>query len=57
MKRVKFTLNIGFVNAQCVDVQEYDDDATQEEIDQDWEQWVWDYIYGSARFLTDGEDE
>jgi hypothetical protein len=55
MKRVEFTLNIGFSGAECIEVMEYDDDVTQEEIDQDWQEWIWNHIDGGPRVMEDDE--
>jgi hypothetical protein len=61
--KYKFTLNIGFAGENREEIMEYDSDdfASLEEMDraaqEDWSEWIWNYIDGAPARLTDGEDE
>lgn len=46
MKYVKFTLSMGFVGADREDIFPYDDDATDENYESDWQTWAWEQISG-----------
>lgn len=47
MKRIKFFLGIGFRNANQEEIMEFEDDATDEEIDETFEDWKSNYIDAS----------
>lgn len=49
MKKVEFTLSIGFVTGNHHEVMEFDDDITDEEIEQEYNEWIWNYIDGGWR--------
>lgn len=51
MKRVEFTLSIGFVTGKHRKVMEFDDDITDEEIEQEYNEWMWNYIDGGWRVI------
>lgn len=44
--KVTFTLGIGFVGARHEEVIEFDDDTTDEELDEFWTDWSHNYIDG-----------
>lgn len=46
MKRVRFTLSIGFVNARHTADEEFEDDTTEEEIEEAYQLWVQNYLDG-----------
>lgn len=46
MRKVKFTLSIGIVGAKQEETFEYDDDVSEDEIDDDYSDWVSNYIDG-----------
>lgn len=46
MKRVKFTLSIGFANARHTAYEEFEDDITDQEIEEIYQQWVQSYLDG-----------
>lgn len=46
MRRIKFSLSIGYANAGHEEVVEFDDDATDEQIEQDYQDWCSSYIDG-----------
>lgn len=39
MKKVKFYIDTGFVGSEIEEIREYEDDVTEEEIEQDLEFW------------------
>ena len=43
---VTFTLSIGFPTAKRVEVIEFDDDITEEELEEAWQDWANGYIDG-----------
>lgn len=57
MKKVEFTLSIGFACAEHREVVEYDDDIADAEIAADYECWCANYIDGGWRVLEDEEDD
>lgn len=46
MKTVRFTLSIGYSGCEHVDTQEFEDDVTDEELDEAWQEWSSNYIDG-----------
>ena len=44
MKKFKFYVDTGFVGSQREDTFEFDDDVTEEEINETFEGWVWETI-------------
>ena len=56
MKRVKFTLDIGFVGATHVEIFEFEDDTTDAQIEEEYETWVSNYMDGGWHVLEDGDD-
>lgn len=57
MKKVRFTLSIGFACGEHEEIMEYEDDATDKEIDEDWSDWAWNYIDGGAETIDNEEEE
>ncbi len=57
MKRVRYTLSIGFVGAEHRDVFDWPDEATDEEINEDYQQWCQNYMDGGWYVLEDAGDE
>lgn len=51
MAKAKFTLSIGYPTARHEEVVEIDDDTTDEQLQKDWEQWMWNYIDGGPERL------
>ena len=49
--KVEFTLSTGFAAARRIEIFDYDDDVTDEELDEDWKDWIWNYIDGGPRRL------
>lgn len=49
--RVKFSLGIGFVGATREEIFECEDDMTEEELNEQWEEWAWNYISGGVNVL------
>lgn len=56
MRRVKFFCNTGFVGAKREEVIEFDDDATYEGIEAEFEIWLTNFDIGWYE-LEDDEDE
>lgn len=46
MKRVKFSLSIGYANASHEEVFEFEDDATEKDIEEDYICWRDNYLDG-----------
>lgn len=44
MKKIEFYLGIGYANAEHIEILEFDDDVSEEEIDQTLEDWSNNYI-------------
>lgn len=42
MKKIKFYFTTGYVNCECEEVMEYPDDTPKEEIQRDFEIWLWE---------------
>lgn len=40
MRRIHFHLGIGYANVACDEIIEFEDDATEEEIGEEFEYWV-----------------
>lgn len=51
--RIKFTLSTGYSNSDHIEWVEFEDDASDKEIDQACEDWVWEHI--SANWEKDNE--
>lgn len=47
MRRVKFTLSIGYPGADHEEIVEFDDDTTDEQIEEAYEDWRNNYLDGS----------
>jgi len=46
MKNYKFTMSDGFVGTDREDFIEFEDNVTEEEVQQAWQDWVWNFIEG-----------
>jgi hypothetical protein len=44
--KVKFTLSIGFAGGKHASVEEFDDDITDEELDEAYQEWCTNYLNG-----------
>lgn len=56
MKKIKFLLSIGYSGADHSDVMEYADDASDETINADYDQWCQNYMDGGW-WVVEDEDE
>lgn len=57
MKKVKFFCSMGYVGCDEEEIMEYeDDDITDEIIDADFENWVWDKLDAGWGNVEDDED-
>ena len=54
--KVKFSLSIGLAGCSREDIIDYEDDITDEELQEDYEEWVWRRIDGGFERLTDSAD-
>ena len=57
MKKVKAWLSIGYAGASREEIFEFDDDASEEEMEADIKDWAFNYIEWGFSPLADGEDE
>jgi len=46
MRRIKFTISTNYVGSEYSDVLEFDDDITDDELQEAWEAWVWENTEG-----------
>lgn len=46
MKKYRYTLSIGFPGAEHEETVELPDDVTEEEVNADYQRWVWEHIDG-----------
>lgn len=44
--KVKFVLHTGYVGCNHEEIIDLDDDLTEDQIEELWEDWVWDQING-----------
>lgn len=56
MKRVKFYFDPGYVGTEREEIFEFSDDYTEKEIEQEYQEWVWECCEG-CWFVLDEEDE
>lgn len=47
MKRYRFAMNSGYVGTEQEDVFEFDDDVTEDYVNELWKDWVWEHIDGN----------
>lgn len=57
MRKIKFYLTIGCPGSNQEEIAEYDDDITDEEIQQDLEIWAGDYIDFNWREINEEDAE
>ena len=46
MKKIKFTLSTGYINSEVTEIIEFEDDASEEEIDAVYKDWMVENCYG-----------
>lgn len=46
MFKYKFTLSIGYSNASHKEIMEYDEEPSEDELEEDWTQWTYNFIDG-----------
>jgi hypothetical protein len=55
MKRIHFSLSIGYPTAKHEDVFEFEDDITDAELDEAYQEWCQNYLDGGWRIAKDSE--
>lgn len=44
MKRIKFTVGTNYVGSDTSEIVEFDDDATSKDIEERFNEWLWDRL-------------
>jgi len=55
--KVKMTLSIGYSNAGQEEIVEVDDDSTENDLAEDWQNWINNYIDGGWEIIEKGEQK